>query len=269
MARSRHPSGRRVRSALWSSAATLLLLLGGITSLRGQDERTVLVLNSDQALLPSVAIFTEALRQSVGASLTVRLEAQYLDLSRFPDDGHDRALADWLQSRYRDRHLPVVVTVGVPASAFATRFGKDIWPGARFVHASVDGDQAQVAAATGDPVVLRVLDYRRTLEFALSVLPDVRQVWLVAGASDQDRRWLDLAVADLAPLAGRVRVQTVAGLRWADLLERMANMPTDAIAIPVVFFADADGRVFVNADAIQEIVRRANRPVFVTWSWLF
>jgi len=92
-------------------------------------------------------------------------------------------------------------------------------------------------------------------------------VWLVAGATDQDRRWLAVAEADLAPLGDRVRVERISDLRWDDLLAKVSRMPGDAIAVGVLFGADADGRAFVNGDALLDIARVANRPFFAVSSW--
>jgi signal transduction histidine kinase len=47
------------------------------------------------------------------------------------------------------------------------------------------------------------------------------------------------------------------------VLDQATRLPEHAIALPVSFFADADDRTFINAEAVQEIARVANRPVFV------
>jgi signal transduction histidine kinase len=117
--------------------------------------------------------------------------------------------------------VQVVVTVGDPASAFASRYGGSVWPAARIVHAAVDGEQLRVASARGDPVIPRVLDYRRTLEHAMALFPAAREVWLIAGATDNDRQWMNRAVADLAPLGNRIRIKQVLGLRWDDLRNQL------------------------------------------------
>ena len=255
-------------AVLRTCAAAVLLILGRLPTAAAQDSRSVLVFYSDQALLPSALTFTEGLRESLGTSLTVRLETQHLDSPRFANAASDSALADWLRWRYRERPVRVVVTVGNPASAFASRYGDSVWPAARIVHAVVDGEQLRVASERGDPVIPRVLDYRRTLEHAMALFPAAREVWLIAGATDNDRRWMNRAVADLAPLGNRIRIKQVLGLRWDDLRDQLTTMPADTIAIAVVFFADADGRTFINADALRELARSANRPVFVLGSWL-
>lgn len=226
------------------------------------NERTVLVLYSDPSLLPATATLTESLREST-RSARLRLEAQYLDISRFTADTDEQAFAQWLLTRYRDRPISVVVAVAVPASRFATRFGARIWPQTRIVHTAVDGQQLDAVRQRGDPAVPRVLDYRRTVEAALALLPDIRQVMLISGAGDSDRRFLDLAEADLAPLKDRLQIRRLVGRRWQEVLDEVARLPADAIALPVSFFADADDRTFVNAEAVPEIARVANRPVFV------
>lgn len=250
----------------WAAAALFALYCAATAS--AEESRTVLLLHSEQWVAPATALLTQGLRESLGASPDVVVEAQYLDISRLAGDAHDRALADWLHSRYRGRQLAVVVAMGVPASAFATRYGAQIWPAARLVHASVDGEQARIAMARGDPVIPREFHYRRTVEGALQLFPATRQVWLVAGATEQDRRWLAIAEADLAPLRDRLRVNRLEGLRWDDLLATMRRMPADAVAVFVVLGGDADGRTFVSADALVDLARVANRPVFVTGSWL-
>jgi signal transduction histidine kinase len=237
-------------------------LLSQLAAVSASDERTVLVLYSDPSLVPATAAFTEALRD-VTRPAGVRLEAQYLDISRFTAEADERAFAQWLAERYRARRIPVVVAVAVPASRFATRYGRGIWPHARIVHGAVDGAQLDVAVWRGDPVVPRILDYRRTVETALTLLPGIEEVHLIAGASNDDRRWLDLARADLAPLRTRLRIRELTGRRWQEVLDGVARLPGHAIALPVCFFADADDRTFVNAEAVLEIARSANRPVFV------
>ena len=249
----------------WSVVCVLFLPVGPAAA--AQELRTVLVLHSEQWQAPVLALITQSFRESLASSPTIAVEAQYLNIWRFAGDAHDQELVEWLHSRYRGRRLAAVVPIGVPASVFASRYAETIWPGARLIHSAIDGDQVRVATERGDPVILRAYQYRRTVEYALQVWPATRGVWLIAGASAQDHRFLDVAEADLAPLKSRIRIERVSDLRWDDLLTRVRHLPKDTIALGVVFGADADGRTFVNADALSEIGRVANRPFFVVGSW--
>src|SRR5262245_32400775 len=121
-----------------SWAASAALVLGCAAAASAQQPRTVLLLYSEQWQAPATTLLTQTLRESLASSPAVVVEAQYLDIVRFAGEAHDRALADWLHSRYSGRRLAVIVAIGVPASAFATRYGEHIWPAARIVHATVD-----------------------------------------------------------------------------------------------------------------------------------
>ena len=248
------------------SVAFLLLACGWASGAAASDRRTVVVLYSEQFLGPSTTAFTQGLREGLAFSPPTSVEAQYLDISQFAGEAHDRALADWLSTRYRDRRLTWIVALGVPASVFATRYGDAIWPGARILHTAIDGNQVRAGAERGDLVLPRRFEYRRTVEHALQIWPDVHTVFLVAGATDQDRRWLSVAEADLAPLTDRVRVERIADLRWDDELAKVKRMPGDSIAVGVLFGGDADGRQFVVGDALLDLARAANRPFFVVAS---
>ena len=250
----------------WSVVCVLFLPPGPLPA-AAQEVRTVLVLHSEQWQAPALGLLTQSLRESLAASPAIAVEAQYLDISRFAGEAHDRELAAWLHTRYRGRQLAAVVPIGVPASAFASRYAETIWPGARLIHTAIDGDQIRVATERGEPVIPRGYQYRRTVEYALQLWPATRRVWLIAGASAQDHRFLDVAEADLAPLTSRIRIERVSDLRWDDLLARVRHIPEDTIAVGVVFGADADGRAFVVADALLDIARVANRPFFVVGSW--
>src|SRR5262249_8216635 len=126
-------------SRLRSCLVFLTVLWAGTLNVLA-DSRHVLVLYSDPTVGPAVADFTNGLREGLGAADS-QLEPPHLDIARFPGEEHDRPLADWLATRYRDQPISVVVTMGTPASVFASRFGTAIWPGVPVVHAAIDGDQ--------------------------------------------------------------------------------------------------------------------------------
>jgi signal transduction histidine kinase len=225
----------------------------------------VLVLCSEGGLSPASAAFTEGLRDGLKSS-SEQVEEQHLDISRFSGEAHDLALAEWLTSRYRERRVSVVIPLGVPASAFASRFAPEIWPEVRIVHAAIDGDRLRAVMERGEPVIPRVTEYRRTLEVALALFPETRQISVIAGATEQDRRWLDQAEGDLARFGERVHIDRIAGLRWPEVLDRVSHLPEHAVAIFLRFSADADGRIFLTPDVLPEIAKIANRPLFVMYA---
>ena len=256
----------------WSRATcTLAVAMGCVAGPSAAETRNVLVLYSNGALLPATVSFSNGLRDGLRSAALVELQSQHLDISRIEDDAHDSVMAERLAPLYRDRRIDIVVTLGVPASVFASQFGAT---GSGLMHESFmpasTAQQLEAVVARGEPVVPRVLDYRQTIETALALVPGTRQVTLLAGASEQDRRWLAEALEDIAPLGSRVRIEQIANLAWQDVLREVSSLPPDAVGrSPVSFFADAQGRAFVPGEAMLAISKVANRPLFVAMaSWM-
>ena len=227
----------------------------------------MLVLLSDEALTPASTElldgFREVWRQS-GERVTIH--TRHLDVARFAGPENNKELAKWLAGRYRDTSIDAVVSAGRPAGAFLREYGSSIWPHARRVFAAVSEEWARGIPPEGDTVIATNPQYRLTAEGALRLLPDIRQVFLIAGSTDSDRRWLQAARADLSTLDRRLAVHELAGLTWDDVLERVGTLPPDSVALAVVFFADATGRTFVSRDAYVDLAAAANRPMFATSS---
>ena len=177
----------------------------------------------------------------------VTIQTRHLDVARFAGPENNRELAKWLAGRYRGTGIDAVVSVGRPAGAFLREYGSGIWPRARRVFAAVSKEWARAVPPEGDTVIATSAQYRLTAEAALRLLPDIRQVFLIAGSTDSDRRWLEAARADLSTLNKQLAVHELAALTWDDVLERVGTLPPDSVALAVAFFADATGRTFVAA----------------------
>jgi signal transduction histidine kinase len=227
----------------------------------------VLLLMSDEALTPAAAELLDGVRDGLKQSGDrVTIHTRHLDVARFAGPENDRTLAKWLADRYQDRRIDAVVAAGRPASIFLRAYGPSIWPHARRVFAAVSEEWARALPAPADAVIATKPEYRVTAEGALGLLPDTRQVFVIVGSTDSDRRWLEAVRRDLATLDRRLAVHELTGLTWDKLLERVGTLPPDAVAMAVVFFADATGRTFVSRDAYVDLAAAANRPMLTTSS---
>jgi hypothetical protein len=190
-----------------------------------QPDRSVLVVFSDEGRLPATSDIYTGIEQGLAAGSPVALFSQFLDASTFASEAHDRAMVAFLQARYADRPIDVLVSVGPPASAFARRHGTAVWPGARLVAVSFAGDEMSSAArAAADALVSIEMDCLGTAESALAMFPNTREIVLVAGASSGYRRYLSQARAALGPLQGRVGLVEWQGLALGDVQSRLSTL---------------------------------------------
>ena len=95
---------------------------------------------------------------------------------------HQTLLRDFLRAKYADKKVDAVVAVFGPALDFLLDHGAEIFPGAAIVFCGID--QAELGDRTLPPHARGVLlkrEFSPTLELALSLHPQTRQVVIVGG----------------------------------------------------------------------------------------
>ena len=84
---------------------------------------------------------------SAGGSIPVYIED--LDLYRFNAPGYPETLATYLQEKYRDKPIGVVVSVGSSALDYALRLRTSVWPNVPIVFAAVDKKTTDLGIVPG------------------------------------------------------------------------------------------------------------------------
>ena len=99
--------------------------------------RRVLVLYSDERLLPANLIADEAIRATFAAESKDRIEfhSEFLDISRFPGEVQQQRERDFLGAKYLERPPDLVIAGGGPALEFLLKYRGDLFPNREFLRA--------------------------------------------------------------------------------------------------------------------------------------
>src|SRR5215217_1399355 len=234
-------------------------------SLDPAPKRILVLYDEDKDDLPGLARTDRSLRQAFRAGLPkVEIYSESMGLTRSRRPGYDSLLTDYYRSKYALRRPDLIIAVMEPALDFLLRHAGKLFPGVPIVFASIDASTIQgktlPANVTG---VLLKRTYSPTLEVALRLQPDTRNVFVVGGASEFDRFLQPLVRRDLQPFEGRLQLEYLFGLSMDALLARLSNLPRHSIILHVSMLTDGAGRRFVPADALESIAASANAPVYV------
>jgi signal transduction histidine kinase len=101
-----------------------------------------------------------------------------------------------------------------------------------------------------------------TLDLALALQPDVTQVFVVAGGSDFDRFYEDVARSQFQQYANRLTFTYLSGLAMDALEERLAHLPERSIVYFLMFTSDGAGRRWLPLDSLDRLTGRAIAPVY-------
>ena len=183
------PSMRSVR-LLSLGARMFLLVAWASSSVIAQTSiplRRVLVLYSDERPPPANVIADEAIRATFAAESSNRVEfhSEFLDVSRFPGEAQQQRERDFLRDKYRERPPDLVIAGGGPALEFLLKYRAVLFADVPIVHCAVEALPKEMpdAKIAGIPMLRAAAS---TLELALSLQPDTRNVAVVAGSTPQD-----------------------------------------------------------------------------------
>jgi len=259
-----------LRRLAFGSASLMLSLVfffwSGPTAAQAPLARDVLIL-SDVGMSHSL---TAEVTQQIVAGVRetperhIEFYSESLDLQAFPGTPSPEDARDWLAKKYGDHKLDVVVAVGPGAIEFLSDDAQTLFRDVPIVICGSSSDQASNpkldARFTGTWVKL---EPEQTLELALHLFPDTRQVFVVGGSSDFDKVVMSLTKKALSSVKTKSEITYLTDMEMNKLLEKLRNLPEHSIELYTSFFRDSAGNKFLNASkALPMVAAASNGPDF-------
>src|SRR5262249_48295065 len=139
---------------------------------RADDVKRVLILHSNQSVLPATVLADAAIRRELQSGLSARVEvfSEFLDTERFPGPEQATRMAVFLADKYAKSRLDLVVATGSEALDFMLRRRTVLFSEAPLVFAGISEDELKArqlpAGVTG---IVSISDPKPTLDLALQL----------------------------------------------------------------------------------------------------
>ncbi len=133
-----------------------------------------------------------------------------------------------------------------------------LFPGAAIV-AFFNPSGVPAANSTG---VSAGINFRGTLDLALTLQPEITQVFVVSGAAEFDRFYEDIARSQFQQYTNRLTFTYLSGLAMDVLEERLAHLPERSIVYFLMVTSDSAGQRWLPLDSLDRAIARANAPVY-------
>ena len=253
------------RFAVWLAAVVLGASTGTLSAGPGEPKLVVVIYPSESDTAPGVIQLNEALRSTFAGEATGYIEVrnEYVDTNRLHDPAFIEAQVALLKQKYAGRKVDLVIAGLSSGLDFALRYRDDLFPRAPVVFVAVD--QREVLARRFPPDVIGTpirMDLAGTLDLALRLHPDTRQVFVVAGGSTFDHQWVEEAKRTFHPYGERVQFVYLTGLPMEELLVRVGNLPEHSIVYFLHMHRDGTGRPTISAEVLDQLAARANAPIY-------
>jgi signal transduction histidine kinase len=186
-----------------------------------------------------------------------------LDLNRFGGEAYQEDFRRFLEAKYRDRPIGVVVTIGAAALEFALRWRPQLWPDTPIVFALVE--EADFKRLRPPPNVtggIVSLKFEDAVSVARAVVPDLRTVVIVGAEWERQvifRNWKEQAAAAIPGLD----ITEIVGRPMPDVIQQVAALPDHSAIIYTGLYSDGKGNYYPPSDALAFVAANANRPIVV------
>jgi signal transduction histidine kinase len=248
------------------AALVLIFLLPDGVATAQSDRRQILLLYDEDTRFPGLAILNESLQASFSTGLDGRVDfyTESMNLSQFTEARYHEVLRDYYQQKYSRKRLDLIIAVMGPSLDFLLRHGDVAFPGVPIVFCGADpADIAGRSPGSRVSGVLVARTFAPTLDAALEIQPETREVFVVGGTSAFDQHLMATARREFERFQRRVRLTYLVNLGMADLLQTVSRLPPDSVILYVTLFRDGDGRAFVPHEVVSTISATANAPVYV------
>src|SRR6185503_14685797 len=159
---------------------------------------------------------------------------EYLESNRFPGENQSLLLRDYMQEKYANRTIDVIVTNASASLDFLLKYRGELFPHTPIVFAATTlPSAAQLASGAGATGIVYVNSYRRTLELALKLHPRTEHAFIVSGTPTHDKSFETMARNDLQGFNNKVPITYRTDLPLEKLITTLKALPERSIVLYV------------------------------------
>jgi ABC-type uncharacterized transport system substrate-binding protein len=232
---------------------------------RADDTKQVLILHSNQSVLPSTNLVDSGIRQEMQSQLPGRLElfSEFLDTEHFPGPERDERMALFLKDKYAKQPIDLLITIGPQALNLLLQRRAWLFPNTPIFFTVIrEENELLRSLPPGVTGLTSHFDPVPTVELALHLQPNARQLVVVTGTTEADRDAEEIARRALRDYKDKLQVRYLAGLPMAELLRELGQLPPDTIVLYLAITRDGTGQNFIPRNVAQELSKSATAPVY-------
>ena len=196
----------------------------------------------------------------------VQLYNEYLDGSRFSDRANTQAFADYLRRKYARIKIDTIITVYPAAVDFLLSEAIEVFPDTPIVANEVSRAYAENLKHSPPrrPITGTILGDNAIgmLDSAFRMRPGTKRVAIVAGTTPNNIYSEQIFRKCLEPYLEKLELIDLTKLSMEETLARVSSLPPDTIVLYAGVHSDGKGQSFVPREALSNISRASNAPVF-------
>ena len=234
-------------------------------SAQAPTPKRVVVLYWDNKDFPGNIRFEESFktRLQLPQRQDVEYFPEYFELSRFPEEKHILSFRDYLEGKYANRTVDVVVASADGPLNFLLKYRANIFPSSSIVFVANDPPRPDALLIWPGATGVRYQNsYRETLDLALRLHPKTDHVFVVSGSPQRDRRYERAAQAELFDY-GDIEIGYLTDLPLPELIATTKSLPPNSVILYVWQQAlNEQGKLLDSYEVLNRIAPEASAPIY-------
>jgi PAS domain S-box-containing protein len=211
--------------------------------------------------VPEYAALLDALKREIDD--TVGLEpteiyVEYLDITHFSRDADHDVFASYLQAKYTERSIDVVLALTTNAVAFLAARRDRLFVDVPVIFSALETSPYLANPPNGSYAVVLPFAPAQAVELARRLQPNLEHVFVVEDGTDAARTKRERLHASLTSFDD-LSIEYVTGVPLEDVLERTRHLPPNSM---ILFDAVADEAFADPTGPVRQVAEAANAPVY-------
>jgi PAS domain S-box-containing protein len=237
-----------------------------------KESQRVLILRFDNSFAPGPSKTQTQLVKTLQekSSPKILIDVEYLDLSRYNDEQHQKNLIDLLEHKYSTVKFDLIITIGSLALEMVLAHDADLFRRSPVVFCLFQPNLPETYKKNPDTTGLIAKGHhnsiQKTLELSLELQPKVENVIVIAGVDKWSRNLLKIAKEISRPYEKQYRFSWLTDKTMDELIETVSTPMEKTIILYLSVIKDTAGNKYIPVHACRMIAQAAKAPVYALWS---
>jgi signal transduction histidine kinase len=227
--------------------------------------KRLVVLYWDNKEFPGNARFEESLKGNLQLDRRQDIEyfPEYFESSRFPDENHAISFRNYLQAKYAQRPVAIVVASADAPLEFLLQYRTELFSDSPIVFvASEPPESDALAAGAGATGIHHKNAYRETMDLALRLHPATKRVFVISGSPHRDRRFEKVAQQELSGFK-KVEITYLTDMPLNELIAKTSRLPPDSVILYVWQQSlNEQGKLLDSYEVLNRIAPGSSAPIY-------
>lgn len=238
---------------------------GELMATEPEKPKRVLVLFSHRQAMPINLQWDRGIRSALEENYhqPLVIDVEYLDAERLEDSKLQDLWIDLIRGKYQDSEPDLVIPVHDLSTSLFVRNYQRLFPNAAVVICSIDHRlKARLPLTSQMTGLLYRLDYDRTLECAMRLIPKARKLIVVSGTGIPDTLLREDFMSQFSDQR-QLEIEYWTGIPDRLMCAEAKRLPPDSFILFLAYERDRDGQISASSLSIlRRLAASASVPVF-------